>query len=148
MEKDFTELTREDEVFPILDSKLITPTLKNYDIKLIDCGDYVQVYYYLVSKNKKINDNDNNELKLKKTKLKKYEENEIELQPQEIMELFEGNYNIDSRELGHSKVSTTLDVYLHKKKRVTSTLTKRFKFLVLPWQVIKNISQFIITLFM
>lgn len=34
---------------PILDSKLISPTLNNnkkYNIKLIDCGEYVQVYYY------------------------------------------------------------------------------------------------------
>ena len=53
-----------------------------------------------------------------------------------------------SKNLGHSKVSTTLDVYLHMKKRVTSTLTMRFKFLEQPAKFFKNISQSIITFFM
>lgn len=84
------ELTREDEVFPILDSKLITPTLKNYDIKLVDCENYVQVYYYEVSKTKNISQKDTSDLELKKIKLNKFDENLIELNTQEINELFEG----------------------------------------------------------
>ena len=33
--------------FPLLDSKLISTTLKElYHIKLVDCGSYIQVYYY------------------------------------------------------------------------------------------------------
>lgn len=41
----------------LLDSKLITPTISDgYNIKLVDCGDYVQVYCY--EKKKKKNDSD------------------------------------------------------------------------------------------
>lgn len=43
----------------LLDSKLITPTIsEGYNIKLVDCGDYVQVYCYEKKKKKKKNDND------------------------------------------------------------------------------------------
>lgn len=63
------ETIREDKVFPILDSRLITTTIsKKYDIKVVDCGEYVQVYYYENSKvirNKK----ENNDLELKKQKI-------------------------------------------------------------------------------
>ncbi len=38
---------------PILDSKHISPTLKLYNIKLVECGDYIQVYYYNNTKSKK-----------------------------------------------------------------------------------------------
>lgn len=74
---DSKNLTREDEVFPILDSSLISRTnLKKYNIKLVDCGEYTQVYFYqnpnFVSHNK-----DNTDLYLKKQKCSKLlEENE------------------------------------------------------------------------
>lgn len=43
----------------LLDSKLITPTISDgYNIKLVDCGDYVQVYCYEKKKKKKKNDSD------------------------------------------------------------------------------------------
>ena len=43
----------------LLDSKLITPTIsEGYNIKLVDCGDYVQVYCYEKKKKKKKNDSD------------------------------------------------------------------------------------------
>lgn len=83
------ETTREDEVFPILDSRLITTTklqktklndnekamlcnntnlLNQYNIKVVDCGEYTQVYYYHKPKYKtKIADK--TELELKKQKL-------------------------------------------------------------------------------
>lgn len=45
------EPTKKAEGFPILDSRLITPTIsKKYDIKIVECGDYIQVYYYENSK--------------------------------------------------------------------------------------------------
>lgn len=43
----------------LLDSKLITPTISDgYNIKLVDCGDYVQVYCYEKKKKKRKNDDD------------------------------------------------------------------------------------------
>lgn len=50
----------------------------------------------------------------------------------------------------HAKktIDEVSNVYLHNKKRVTSTLTKRYKFLEQPTKFFKKISQFIITLFM
>lgn len=54
---------RHQTTLPILDSKHISPTLKLYNIKLVECGEYVQVYLYKESKikNKK---EDNSDLKL------------------------------------------------------------------------------------
>lgn len=52
----------------LLDSMLISPTfyIKGYNIKIVDCNDYTQVYYY---KNKKIKkEKDDFDLKLKKIK--------------------------------------------------------------------------------
>lgn len=71
------EPTKKAKGFPILDSRLITPTIsKKYDIKLVECGDYIQVYYYENSKSispKK----DTTDLELKKQKLNKiFNENE------------------------------------------------------------------------
>ena len=41
----------------LLDSKLITPTIPDgYNIKLVDCNDYIQVYCYEKKKKKKKND--------------------------------------------------------------------------------------------
>ena len=73
------ESTKKAESFPILDSRLITPTIpKRYDIKVVECGEYVQVYYYENSKvihQKK----DNNDLELTKLKINNIfnEKNEI-----------------------------------------------------------------------
>lgn len=40
-------LTNDDVGTPILDSKLIVETFKkSYDVKLVDCGSYSQVYIY------------------------------------------------------------------------------------------------------
>ena len=49
----------------ILDSKHISPTLKLYNVKLVECGDYIQVYYYNNTKSKKSSDN-KEDLKLTK----------------------------------------------------------------------------------
>lgn len=54
---------RQQTTTPILDSKHISPTLKLYDIKLVECGDYIQVYFYKNSKSKNFKDKDN-DLKL------------------------------------------------------------------------------------
>lgn len=61
----------------LLDSKLIITEnneLKPYDIKLVDCGNYVQIYYY-EKKKTRIN-NDNSDLKLKKIDFKCHENKE------------------------------------------------------------------------
>lgn len=51
----------------ILDSNLIVATtIKKYDIKVVDCGDYLQIYYYHETKIKK--EKDNSDLELKKQK--------------------------------------------------------------------------------
>lgn len=54
----------------ILDSKLIIATnSKLYNIKLVDCGSYKQVYYYKKAKVKRPNKEDNNDLDLSKIRL-------------------------------------------------------------------------------
>jgi len=75
------ETKREDKVFPILDSSLITPTIpKKYNIKVVDCGEYTQVYYYQNSKTIKPK-NDNNDLELIKQKINKIiEENDVKIE--------------------------------------------------------------------
>lgn len=71
------EATREDEVFPILDSRLIVATKRVYDIKLVDCGEYYQVYRYESKRTRKNEMNDTTDLELKKLKVKKiFEEKE------------------------------------------------------------------------
>lgn len=46
--------SRQQTTTPILDSKLISATLlKLYSVKLVECGDYIQVYLYSESKSKK-----------------------------------------------------------------------------------------------
>lgn len=88
VENSTKEPTREDEVFPILDSRLITTTklqkpklndseksvlcqnsnlLNQYNIKIVDCGEYTQVYYYQKPKYRN-RISDETELELKKQK--------------------------------------------------------------------------------
>lgn len=56
------------ESLPLLDSKLINATTKKiYQVKLVKCGDYCQVYYYADSKIKNVKDND--ELNLRKIEI-------------------------------------------------------------------------------
>ena len=66
------ELTKENEAFPLLDSKLIVTTIleNKYNIKLVNCGDYVQIYVYEKCKKKNLK-NDDVELQLKKQKINK-----------------------------------------------------------------------------
>ena len=61
------EPTKEGLPYYILDSRLITPTLgKKYNIKLVECGGFTQVYFYKNTKYKK----DKSDLELKKIKKK------------------------------------------------------------------------------
>lgn len=66
----------------ILDSRLISPTLnkKIYDIKLVDCGDYSQVYVYKTSK----------------VKTKIVDDTDIKLKKQRINKLFDNKSNIEN----------------------------------------------------
>ena len=88
------EPKREAEGFPILDSRLITTTIsKKYDIKVVDCGEYIQVYYYENSKiirhkkdnidleltKQKINNIFNEKNDLKETSNNNLKENKIEM---------------------------------------------------------------------
>lgn len=50
----------------ILDSRLIVATKDVYDIKLVECGDYTQVYIYSDKKMKHLSKDDNNDLELKR----------------------------------------------------------------------------------
>lgn len=77
--------------FPILDSKLITPTLNEiYNVKIIDCGNYVQVYFYENSKMKGINKKDLDDFNLMKINVndmfenKKNDKSEIKLNTIEL----------------------------------------------------------------
>lgn len=54
----------------ILDSRLIIATnSKLYNIKLVDCGSYKQIYYYKKAKVKRLNKEDNADLDLSKIRL-------------------------------------------------------------------------------
>ena len=83
---------------PILDSMLITPTnLSNcnklYNIKIVDCGSYTQVYVYENKKLKKIKDDD---LSLVKINLPEDKENhDLELKD---------SFNIEERNIIRSKL--------------------------------------------
>ena len=61
-------LTGKVSTFPILDSKHISATISLYDIKLVDCYNYCQVYIYEKKQSKSINKDNKNELELKKEK--------------------------------------------------------------------------------
>lgn len=59
--------------FPLLDSKLIVATMKElYNVKIVNCGDYAQVYYYKDSKVRNKCKKDNDDLKLKKNNITDY----------------------------------------------------------------------------
>lgn len=59
--------------FPLLDSKLIVATMKElYNVKIVNCGDYAQVYYYKDSKVRSKCKKDNDDLKLKKNNITDY----------------------------------------------------------------------------
>ena len=74
--------THDDMLSTILDSRLISPTLnkKIYDIKLVDCGDYSQVYVYKTSK----------------VKTKIVDDTDIKLKKQRINKLFDNKSNIEN----------------------------------------------------
>lgn len=83
---------RHHEPTSILDSRLISPTfnIKDYDIKLVDCNEYTQVYLYQSTKIQKKKDDDF-DLKLRKIKIDKIvdateKENEFEIKLNEIEE--------------------------------------------------------------
>lgn len=116
--------TREDEVFPILDSRLITTTklqkpklndseksvlcqnanlLNQYNIKIVDCGEYTQVYYYQKPKYRN-RISDETELELKKQKVDNLFEKEKEPKLDLPWELdFEAK--IEDRNIIRSKLS-------------------------------------------
>ncbi len=124
VENSTKEPTREDEVFPILDSRLITTTklqktklndseksvlcqnanlLNQYNIKIVDCGEYTQVYYYQKPKYRN-RISDETELELKKQKLDNLFEKEKEPKLELPWELdFEPK--IEDRNIIRSKLS-------------------------------------------
>lgn len=124
VENSTKEPTREDEVFPILDSRLITTTklqktklndsekavlcqnvnlLNQYNIKIVDCGEYTQVYYYQKPKYRN-RISDETELELKKQKLDNLFEKEKEPKLELPWELdFESK--IEDRNIIRSKLS-------------------------------------------
>ena len=64
----------------LLDSSLIVATsLKTYDLKLVDCGEYTQVYLYENSKTKKEKDDELKLTKLKKCSEEKTKDNNLKV---------------------------------------------------------------------
>lgn len=97
------EPTGKGEAFPLLDSRLITRTkIKKYNIKVVECGDYIQVYHYPTTKylSKK---KDNTDLELKKIKVDKLFVND---KPTTILETEQKIDNtIETRNIIRSKLS-------------------------------------------
>ncbi len=92
--------TYEKNGFPILDSKLIITTkLNSYDIKLVDLGEYVQVYYYA---NKKVRSRakDKSDLELSKANINTFFDNK---EKKKDINLKDGN-TIESRNIIRSKL--------------------------------------------
>lgn len=104
LENSTKEPTEKGEAFPILDSRLITATnLKKYNIKVVDCGEYTQVYYYqntkFVSEKEDIT-----ELELKKQKI----DNPFEKKKEPKLELpweLDFEPKIEDRNIIRSKLS-------------------------------------------
>ena len=84
------ELNGSQEPYPILDSKLISPTIyeNSYDIKLVECGEYVQVYIY----------------DKKKVKNKKDKSSDVSLIIKDNNEVIEKNKKIEDRNIIRSKI--------------------------------------------
>lgn len=87
---DNSSKTLDNGLTSLLDSKLIVTTkLDQYNIKLVDCGDYVQVYKYQNTKTRTNKDAKSEDLELEKIKLdvdlKNKKDNEVE-KPKEIKE--------------------------------------------------------------
>ena len=78
---------KQNEPINILDSRLISPTfdIKRYNVKVVDCNDYIQVYFYQKKKIKK--KKDDFDLNLKKIKINK------------IIKTIESNENNSKKEL-------------------------------------------------
>lgn len=80
---DNSSKTLDNGLTSLLDSKLIVTTkLDQYNIKLVDCGDYVQVYKYQNTKTRTNKDAKSEDLELEKIKLdvdlKNKKDNEVE----------------------------------------------------------------------
>ena len=106
MQHNFNDLMKEptgmSEALPLLDSRLITRTkLKKYNIKVVDCGDYTQVYLY---ENTKFltNKDENIDLELKKQKVIQLF-NEKEKEKNETKDI--SNNKIEERNIIRSKLS-------------------------------------------
>lgn len=89
----------------ILDSKHISPTIynsisKKYDIKLVECGNYIQVYLYEKKKEKTKKDKDI-DLELKKLKINKMFDNESKVTTEKTIKL---TNKIEMRSIIRSKL--------------------------------------------
>lgn len=74
--------------FPILDSKLISATSKElYNVKIVNCGDYAQVYYYKDSKVRNKFKKDNQDLNLKKNNITDYLKNNKSVKDNSLKEI-------------------------------------------------------------
>lgn len=84
---------KENMSFPLLDSKLISTTLKElYNIKLIDCGSYIQVYYYKDGKVKTNKKDKLDDLNLKKNNINKmFNDSKKEKKDSKLYEVEERN---------------------------------------------------------
>lgn len=79
---DNSSKTQDNGLTSLLDSKLIVTTkLDQYNIKLVDCGDYVQVYKYQNTKTRTNKDAKSEDLELEKIKL------DVDLKKKKIMRL-------------------------------------------------------------
>lgn len=89
----------------ILDSKHIVATkLSLYDIKLIDCGDYIQVYLYETKKSKTNKEDSNSDLKLENIQLNtKLDSNNINIEKEKKINNDKEN-KIEERSIIRSKL--------------------------------------------
>ena len=62
--------SEQEEVLTLLDSKhIVTTNISMYDIKVIDCGDYAQVYLYTNKQTRRLKEEKSLELELKKIEI-------------------------------------------------------------------------------
>ena len=145
--KSTNEPTGKDNVFPILDSRLIVTTIlgQKYNAKVVKCGDYVQIYMYEKCK-KKSSKKDTTELELRKLKLSKLFENEedIKTEPKLVDDIEQRNIirsKLECQRIAKSNIDewkTFITLTFKENIKDVSKANKRFRYFIDKVQRIKK----------
>ena len=120
----------------ILDSKHISATKKIYDIKLVDCGEYCQLYLY-EDRKVKTNSVDNTDLELKKAKIDRIFDKEKSSKVKKLSEVIRESSitrsKIECQRLAKANINDwKIFITLTFEKNITDVkyANKRFKYFI------------------